>query len=330
MPKIIRTFTNLILIILLLFSVIKIYTENSFSLSEKLANTILSNIETVFEVDANIESTNIQWRGFTPVIYIQNISLRDSEKNITLFIPSSEIELNTLKTLKNQKIIFNQITLNKTKIDLKYSKKNIIINNKVINKSTADLENNFLPKVILNDSSVNFTNIETMQSALFDIKNLKLTYSQKDINISSIFYHSSSSNPITLRYRGDYDNYSLKSKLYLSANSVSIPYSLLPAYFPKIESDDVTMRVWLTLLNDKITRATGNISTDRLNIQLNNSKVNLRSINSDVLYINDSDSETLSLMRTNYIINNKETKNNKLIINKDDKENIKLFIEKGG
>ncbi|MEK9906987.1 MAG: hypothetical protein VW540_04310, partial [Gammaproteobacteria bacterium] len=326
MPKIIRAFTNFILIILLLFSVIKIYTERSFSLSEKLANTILSNIETVFEVDANIESTNIKWRGFTPVIYIQNISLRDSEKNMALFIPSSEIELNTLKTLKNQKIIFNQVTLNKTKIDLKHSKKNIIINNKVINKSTADLENNFLPVVILNDSSVNFTNIETMQSALFEIKNLKLTYSQKDINISSIFYHSSSSNPITLRYRGDYDNNSLKSKLYLSANSVSIPYSLLPAYFPKIESDNVTMRVWLTLLNDKITRATGNISTDRLNIQLNNSKVNLSSINSDVLYINDSDSETLSLMRTNYIINNKETKNNKLIINKDDKDNIKLFI----
>jgi len=70
MPKIIRTFTNFILIILLLFSVIKIYTENSFSLSEKLANTILSNIETVFEVDANIESTNIQWRRFTPNINI--------------------------------------------------------------------------------------------------------------------------------------------------------------------------------------------------------------------------------------------------------------------
>ncbi|MEK9793377.1 MAG: AsmA-like C-terminal region-containing protein [Gammaproteobacteria bacterium] len=328
MPKIIRAFTNLILIILLLFSVIKIYTERSFSLSEKLTNTILSNIETVFEVDANIESTNIQWRGFTPVIYIQNISLRDSEKNMALFIPSSEIELNTLKTLKNQKIIFNQVTLNKTKIDLKHSKKNIIINNKVINKSATDLENHFLPKVILNDSSVNFTNIETMQSALFEIKNLKLTYSQKDINISSIFYHSSSSNPITLRYRGDYENNSLKSKLYLSANSVSIPYSLLPAYFPKIESDNVTMRVWLTLLNDKITRATGNISTDRLNIQLNNSKVNLSSINSDVLYINDNGSETLSLMRTNYIINNKETKNNKLIINRDDKDNIKLFIEK--
>ena len=88
------------------------------------------------------------------------------------------------------------------------------------------------------------------------------------------------------------------------------------------------MRVWLTLLNDKVTKATGNISTDRLNIQLNSSKVNLSRINSDIFYINDSGSETLSLMRTNYIINNKETKNNKLIINKDDKDNIKLFIEK--
>ena len=131
-------------------------------------------------------------------------------------------------------MIFNQVTLNKTKINLKHSKKNIIINNKVINRSTADLEDNFLPEVILNDSSVNFTNIETMQTAFFEIKNLKLTYSQKDINISSIFYHPSSSNPITLRYRGDYDNDSLKSKLYLSANAVSIPYSLLPAHFQKL------------------------------------------------------------------------------------------------
>ena len=50
MPKIIRAFTNLILIILLLFSVIKIYTESSISLSEKLSNTILSNIETVLRL----------------------------------------------------------------------------------------------------------------------------------------------------------------------------------------------------------------------------------------------------------------------------------------
>ena len=241
MPKLIRVFTNLILIIFLFFSVIKIYTESSAALSEKITNALLSQIETIYEGDADIEATNIKWRGFTPNIYIQNISLQDSEKNIALLIPSSEIEINTLKTLKSQKIILNRVTLNQTKIDLKHSRKNIIINNKVINRSAADLENIFLPQVILNDSSINFTNIETTQSALFEIKNLKLTYSQEDINITSTFYHSSSSNPITLRYRGNYENNSLKSKLYLSANSVSIPYSIFPAHIPKIDSDNVSM-----------------------------------------------------------------------------------------
>ena len=56
----------------------------------------------------------------------------------------------------------------------------------------------------------------------------------------------------------------------------------------------------------------------------------LENINSDILFIKDNESETLSLMRMNYVINNKNISNNKIVLNKDNKKNIKIFIRKNG
>ena len=48
------------------------------------------------------------------------------------------------------------------------------------------------------------------------------------------------------------------------------------------------------------------------------------------LFIKDNESETLSLMRMNYVVNNKNISNNKIVLNKDNKKNIKIFIRKNG
>ena len=61
----------------------------------------------------------------------------------------------------------------------------------------------------------------------------------------------------------------------------------------------------LKLDGTNITRASGNIATDRLSMTVGQSIFTLVKVNSDLLFVKDSQSETLSLMRMNYVIDNK-------------------------
>ena len=49
----------------------------------------------------------------------------------------------------------------------------------------------------------------------------------------------------------------------------------------------------------------------------------LENINSDILFVKDNESETLSLMRMNYVIDNKNISNNKIVLSKDNKKEYK-------
>ena len=111
---------------------------------------------------------------------------------------------------------------------------------------------------------------------------------------------------------------------------MKIPYSLLPNQMQNLKSNKISLRVWLNLLDTEITRASGNISTDRLSMNVGKSIFTLENINSDILFVKDNESETLSLMRMNYVINNKNISNNKIVLSKDNKKNIKIFIRKNG
>ena len=90
--------------------------------------------------------------------------------------------------------------------------------------------------------------------------------------------------------------------MFISGNSMKIPYSILPNQMQNLKSNKISLRVWLNLLDTEITRASGNISTDRLSMNVGKSIFTLKNINSDILFVKDNKSETLSLMRMNYVI----------------------------
>ena len=111
---------------------------------------------------------------------------------------------------------------------------------------------------------------------------------------------------------------------------MKIPYSILPNQMQNLKSNKISVRVWLNLLDTEIIRASGNISTDRLSMNVGKSIFTLENINSDILFVKDNESEILSLMRMNYVIDNKTITNNKIVLSKDNKKNTKIFKKENG
>ena len=129
-------------------------------------------------------------------------------------------------------------------------------------------------------------------------------------------------------YDGEYLDGKVASKIFISANSVKIPYLLLPEQFQQFKSTHMSLRVWLNLTDTEIIKALGNISSDKLSMNLGKSSFELENINSDLYYTKDKKSETLSLMRMNYSLNNTKTNNNKIVISKDGKNIQKYLLKK--
>ena len=111
---------------------------------------------------------------------------------------------------------------------------------------------------------------------------------------------------------------------------MKVPYSILPSQMQNLKSKEMSLRVWLKMLDTKIIRASGNISTDQLSMNIGKSIYTLKNVNSDILFVKDNESEILSLMRMNYVIENENINNNKIVVSKDNKKNIKIFIRKNG
>ena len=71
MPRAIKAFLNLIIILLTLFSAIIVYSENSEDLNTKITLLIQSELRKSFDVDVNIKSLGIKWIGFEPVVQMK-------------------------------------------------------------------------------------------------------------------------------------------------------------------------------------------------------------------------------------------------------------------
>ena len=69
---------------------------------------------------------------------------------------------------------------------------------------------------------------------------------------------------------------------------MKIPYSLLPNQMQNLKSNKISLRVWLSLHNTEIIRASGNISTDRLSMNVGKSIYTLENITRDILFIKDN------------------------------------------
>ena len=330
MPRAVKAFLNLIIILLSLFSAIVVYSENSEDLKTKITLLIQSELKKSFNTDISIKSLGIKWMGFEPVVQMKYISMSDEQDRIFLEIPNSQVHINTFRSLQNHNVSIDKIVIDNTKLDLRYGKNKFILNKKNLSVESNPIIKTNIPEIILNNSDIEITEISRNQKLLFNAKSLFASYRNNIIKIHSNFIHQASPNPITLVYRGEFKNDKVESKVFISANSMKVPYSILPSQMQNLKSKEMSLRVWLKMLDTKIIRASGNISTDQLSMNIGKSIYTLKNVNSDILFVKDNESEILSLMRMNYVIENENISNNKIVVSKDNKKNIKIFIRKNG
>ena len=124
-----------------------------------------------------------------------------------------------------------------------------------------------MPKIIFKNSIIKLKDKSKKNTISFKINNL-VASNNNTLNIDANFLHESSSDPITFTYRelGGENNH--KSRVYISGNSVKLPYKLLPTSFKQIKSDRISFRVWIDLNGIKINKVIGNISASKLDVKL--------------------------------------------------------------
>lgn len=328
MPNAIKVLLNLLLIFLILFTTVILYSENSSDLKKDLTQLFQDELKNTLDVDVSIKKINVEWIGLNPIIRMEKTFIGDNKDKILLEIPSSEIHIDILDTLKNQELSIGKVVINSTVLDLKYGNSEIIVNKRKLQvNSNSDIKQN-IPKIILNNSDIRITNLNNNQTIFLKANNLLASYQNNIIKVYSNFMHQASPNPILVQYEGVVLDNSIKSKIFLSGNSIKVPYLLLPEQLRKLKSNQMSMRVWLNLHGKNIVRVSGNIATDRLSMNIGKSPFTITDVNSDLLFVKDKKSETLSLMRMNYVINNENISNNQLVVSKDNKSNIRIFIKK--
>ena len=130
---------------------------------------------------------------------------------------------------------------------MKYGKNKIIVNKKKLQvNSNSDINRN-IPKIILNNSDIRITNLINKQTISLKANNLLASYQDNVIKVYSNFLHQASPNPITVQYEGVIIDDTIKSKIFLSGNSIKVPYRFLPEQLRKLKSNQMSLRVWLTL-----------------------------------------------------------------------------------
>ena len=149
--------------------------------------------------------------------------------------------------------------------------------------------------------------------------------SSKNIQI----LHFSSQSPITINYEGELLAGVLESQLFISGNSVKVPYHLLPEQMQQIKSNHMSLRVWLNLIDSNLVRASEHIYRHTKYRILGESIFKMKkNINSDLLYVKDTQSETLGFIKMNYEIDDTKINDNKIVIKKDKNKDIKIFLKK--
>ena len=329
MENISKIFFNLILIILFLISLLIFYTENASSFDDEIIYNIESQLDKSLDVKSNIDSIDIVWSGMKPRILINNLYLTGDKNQIILKTPLSELEIDVITSLKKGKISIGRFTINDTSIKLNHDESNISFNNFNLLEKSVDSDYVDIPLIVFNNSVLELKNTLTKKSENFKVQKLIAKVEKNVVSLNAKFMHNSSTEPITFIFEGSHNQNGLKSKIYLSANSIKLPYDILPQTIRQLDADRMSVRLWISMQQTSILRVVGNVSSESLNLKFNQDVLNIKKINSDLLYMNNGTSNTLSLMRMNYKIKDKKINNNKVVIYKNDDNEVKIFIKKG-
>ena len=157
MPRAIKAFLNLIIIFLALFSAIIVYSENSEDLKTKITLLIQSELKKSFDADVSIESLDVKWIGFEPVVQMKKIYMSDEQDRVFLEIPNGQIHINAFDSLQNQSVSIDKIVIDNTKLDLRYGKNKIFINKKNLSVESDSVIKTNIPEIILNNSDIRIT-----------------------------------------------------------------------------------------------------------------------------------------------------------------------------
>jgi len=328
MKNIIKIFFNITIIIFISFSTLIFYTENTSTFSKEISNGIEEQFLKNYDINSKIDSIKIKWKGINPNIYITNLKLNDTNNNVLLETPASILRINLLKSLFDMTISINEIIINNTSIVLVRENSKFYFNDLNLTKESNKNGNKSIPKIILKNSSVRLTNKNSNDTINFNINTFIVSHNNNKLNINANFFHQSSLEPITFIYRERQEENNLVSRVYLSGNSVKLPYNILPASFQQIKSDRISLRIWIDFSNMKINKIIGNISANKLDVKLPYMNLKIKDVNSDILFVKNKTSDILSLMRLNYKVNNKRVNNNKIIIKKNKSKEIKVYIKK--
>ena len=104
MQQIIKISLNLVIITFVLFSSLKIYSENSETLKAKISSSVVKQINNSLAVNTKSESVKVSWMGFYPKVYLTNVSISDNRDQILLNIPSGEVYINIINTFDSGKM----------------------------------------------------------------------------------------------------------------------------------------------------------------------------------------------------------------------------------
>ncbi|MFL2552540.1 MAG: AsmA-like C-terminal region-containing protein [Gammaproteobacteria bacterium] len=328
MQNIIKIFFNIIIILLFSFSALVFISENTSTFNQKLSNTIEREFLDNYNVISKIDSVKVKWEGINPNIHISKLKINDKKNNIILDTPISIFRIDLLQSLFQRSMNISEIIVNDTSIILTRDNSKISINNLSFMDEINKTGNTVIPKIILKNSTVKLNDKSINNTINFKINTLIVSSFNNLLTINANFFHKSSLDPITFIYHAKKEDDNNLSKVYLSGNSVKLPYDMLPASLKQIKSDRISFRVWMDLNNMKIEKLAGNITASQLDVKLPLRNLKIKNVNSDILYVKNKTLETLSLMRLNYLLNDKKINDNKIVVSKTKSKQIKVFIKK--
>ena len=329
MPNIIKIFFNIIIILLLSFSVLVFISENTSTFSRNLSSTIEREFLENYNLTSKIDSVKIKWEGINPNIRISQLKLSDKKNNIILDTPVSVFRIDLLESLFQMSMNVSEIIVNNTSIILTRDNSKISINNLSFMDETNKTNNTVIPKIILKNSTIKLNDKSIKNTINFKINTLIVSSFKDVLTINAKFFHKSSLDPIMFIYHAKKAEGNNISKAFISGNSVNLPYDLLPPSLKQIKSDRISFRIWMDLNNMRIDKLAGNIAADKLDVKLPLMNLKLKNVNSDILYVKNKTLETLSLMRLNYHLNGKKVNDNKVVVSKSKSKQIKVFIKNG-
>ena len=176
MPRAIKAFLNLTIIFLTLFSAIIVYSENSEDLKTKITLLIQGELKKSFDADVSIKSLSVKWIGFEPVVQMKKIYMSDEQDRVFLEIPNGQIHINAFGSLQNQSVSIDKIVIDNTKLDLRYGKNEIFLNKKNLSVESDSIVKTNIPEIILNNSDIRITEMNSNQKLLLNAKSLFASY----------------------------------------------------------------------------------------------------------------------------------------------------------